>query len=266
MTAGAADLSPPLLGTDSAVAYLQARGVLGAGPMVARLLGGGVSNVVIAAGDDSTQVVVKQALARLRVADEWLAPPERAMTEADALAVAGELTPGHVPRVLDRDPARHAIVVERAPRGWTDWKTAIFSGTVDPRVAATLGGVLARWHTGTAGPSALPTSLEGNVQFEMLRVDPYYRTVAARAPELQADVLALVDQMAARRTCLVHGDFSPKNVLCGPGGLWVIDFEVAHRVLIHGVSSRERDCASVQCAAFDRCIFADCCLVVGPKG
>jgi aminoglycoside phosphotransferase (APT) family kinase protein len=28
---------------------------------------------------------------------------------------------------------------------------------------------------------------------------------------------------------LVHGDFSPKNVLCGPGGLWVIDFEVAHR-------------------------------------
>ena len=27
----------------------------------------------------------------------------------------------------------------------------------------------------------------------------------------------------------MHGDFSPKNVLVGPAGLWVIDFEVAHR-------------------------------------
>ena len=33
--------------------------------------------------------------------------------------------------------------------------------------------------------------------------------------------------MGARRICLVHGDYSPKNVLIGQG-LWVIDFEVAH--------------------------------------
>jgi aminoglycoside phosphotransferase (APT) family kinase protein len=35
--------------------------------------------------------------------------------------------------------------------------------------------------------------------------------------------------MQARRLCIVHGDFSPKNVLVGPEPeLWVIDFEVAH--------------------------------------
>jgi 5-methylthioribose kinase len=33
--------------------------------------------------------------------------------------------------------------------------------------------------------------------------------------------------MSASRICLVHGDYSPKNVLLGDG-LWVIDFEVAH--------------------------------------
>jgi len=33
--------------------------------------------------------------------------------------------------------------------------------------------------------------------------------------------------MDATRVCLVHGDYSPKNVLIGQG-LWVIDFEVAH--------------------------------------
>jgi aminoglycoside phosphotransferase (APT) family kinase protein len=38
--------------------------------------------------------------------------------------------------------------------------------------------------------------------------------------------------MAERRLSLVHGDFSPKNILVaeqGQPGFWVIDFEVAHR-------------------------------------
>ena len=33
--------------------------------------------------------------------------------------------------------------------------------------------------------------------------------------------------MEATHVCLVHGDYSPKNVLVGDG-MWVIDFEVAH--------------------------------------
>jgi 5-methylthioribose kinase len=33
--------------------------------------------------------------------------------------------------------------------------------------------------------------------------------------------------MEATHVCLVHGDYSPKNVLVGDG-LWVIDYEVAH--------------------------------------
>ena len=34
-------------------------------------------------------------------------------------------------------------------------------------------------------------------------------------------------RMGATRVCIVHGDYSPKNVLIG-GGLWVIDFEAVH--------------------------------------
>ena len=29
--------------------------------------------------------------------------------------------------------------------------------------------------------------------------------------------------------CAVHGDFSPKNILAGPSGTWVLDFEVTHK-------------------------------------
>ena len=196
---------------------------------VPRPLGGGVSNVVIAVGEGPGSMVVKQALAHLRVADVWPAPRDRAIAEAEALDLVGQLTPGAVPLVLDRDPERCALVVERAPVDWKDWKSLLLAGTVDEEVAARLGALLSRWHNATLHGQLLSTRLEQAERFEALRVDPYYRTVASRRPEIADAVLGYVDRMASRRLCLVHGDFSPKNVLVDRGpNLWVIDFEVAH--------------------------------------
>ena len=68
-------------------------------------LGGGVSNVVLAVSWEDKRVVVKQALPRLRVEDEWLAKRERAVNEARALQLAARITPGRVPALLDVDGA-----------------------------------------------------------------------------------------------------------------------------------------------------------------
>ena len=46
-------------------------------------------------------LVVKQALARLKVADEWNAPTRRTDTEAAALRLAARIVPGRVPAVID---------------------------------------------------------------------------------------------------------------------------------------------------------------------
>lgn len=217
-----------VLGLGTVGPYLQSRGILGDGPIEAEPLGGGVSNVVIAVSDGHRRVVVKQALAKLRVADDWYASPGRAMAEAEALDVVERLTPGLAPRVLDRDPGRHVLTIERAPAGWRDWKGVLFDGAADPEVAHRLGHLLASWHCGTMDLD-LPASLQETGHFEQLRLSPYYRTVAAKAPELGERLRGLAQQLSVRRTCLVHGDFSPKNVLVGDQGLWVIDLEVAHR-------------------------------------
>lgn len=222
-------MTPELLTPETVAAYLASRGVLDTAAPSVDVLSGGVSNVVLGVSGGSVAVVVKQALPRLRVADEWLAPTERALAEAAALDVARELTPEAVPPVLDRDSKTHTIVIGRAPADWKDWKTLLLAGTVEPAVAARLGELLAAWHSETAG-RPLPSLLEGQAAFEALRISPYHRTVAQRAPELADRVLAVVAASAERRLCLVHGDFSPKNVLAGPAGeLWIIDLEVAHR-------------------------------------
>jgi tRNA A-37 threonylcarbamoyl transferase component Bud32 len=210
-------------------AYLAGRGLVGAATEVeASELGGGVSNVVLDVRAGHWHAVVKQALPRLRVADEWLAKPDRAITEADAIRLLSQLTPGRVPVLLDADPDACALVIEHAPEGWTTWKEDLLAGRIEGDVAVEAGRILGVWHAATDGDPKVVARFDDADAFDQLRVDPYYRTVIVRRPEIAGVVAAYVDAMLATKRCLVHGDYSPKNVLCGPGGPWVVDFEVAH--------------------------------------
>ena len=128
--------------------------------------------------------------------------------------------------MLDVDPDRCALTIEAAPADWLTWKERLFAGHADNATAARLGELLAGLQRGTSEPE---TGLDEWDSFEQLRIDPYYREAARRHPDLADTIIGYADAMAARRACLVHGDFSPKNILVGDAGLWVIDFEVAHR-------------------------------------
>jgi 5-methylthioribose kinase len=221
-----------LLDERSVVSYVKDRGLLDGSRATACVLSGGVSNVVLAVDDGHHRVIVKQSLGRLRVRDEWHAPRERVIAEAAALTVARTLTPTRVPMVMHRDAASHVIVIEAAPHDWRDWKTQLLRGDVSPSVGRNLGEVLGRWHRLTVGRE-LPPELQGKSSFDVLRLEPYYRTAAHRKPQLSRQILSLADELSGRQVCLVHGDFSPKNVLVDPLAeglpLWVIDFEVAHQ-------------------------------------
>lgn len=218
-----------LLNEHTVVPYLSARGIISAEGATARVLDGGVSNVVLAVDDGTHRLVLKQALGKLRVADEWYAPRERVLREAEGLRVLADLDPDATPAIVDLDPDALSLTIERAPDDWTDWKRRLLAGDVDVDVAASLGRSLRRMQVATNGGAHLSDDLIADTEtFELLRVQPYHRTTAERNPELADQIRSTVAQMAATRTCLVHGDFSPKNILVGSTGSWIIDFEVAH--------------------------------------
>jgi hypothetical protein len=229
----------PLLDAGSVAAYLRSRGVLPpAAPADVEELGGGVSSTVLRVRSGAAEVVVKQALPVLRVSQHWPADPARAGAEAAALRLAGASTPDAVPRVLDEDAERHVLVLEAAPRDWRTWKADLLGGRVDAGVAGVVGELAGTWHARTRAPDAVPAVpavLADGVRFEQLRLEPYLRRTAGRLPELAGPLLEVAGELAAARTCLVHGDLSPKNVLVGdaaggddPHPPWVLDFEVAH--------------------------------------
>jgi 5-methylthioribose kinase len=228
----AAEIGQPshaIITTETVGSYLTSKGVLSSGSRVeVTELGGGISNTVLGVEADELWCVVKQSLAQLRVAEEWLAKRERAVTEAQAIALADSLMPGAVPRLLDLDRAACAFTIERAPAGWRAWKDDLLEGVADDAIARRVGSLLASWHVGTSGDSAATDAFADLEGFDQLRIDPYYRAVMRRHPDLARPIGACAEVLAGPGRCLVHGDYSPKNVLIGDGGLWIIDFEVTH--------------------------------------
>jgi len=215
-------------------AYLRRRGVIDdPSTVTATPLGGGVSNVVLLVEADR-RLVVKQPLADLAVDEDWPADVGRVHNEAAAARAYDRLLGDdvRVPAVVDEDRDRHVVVFEAAPVQRT-WKADLLDERVEPDVAARLGRALADAHAGAASDDDLRATFEAaghGTPFEQLRLDPYHRTVAERHPEVATAVAEEIERLRTTRLTLVHGDYSPKNVLVDDGDrptLWLLDFEVA---------------------------------------
>jgi aminoglycoside phosphotransferase (APT) family kinase protein len=211
------------------IEYLRERGLLGEhDDVTVRTLSGGVSSDVAAVLGSGIRLVVKRPLRRLRVSEEWLADKRRALIEARALQTAGHIAPLHVPPVFDVDEQTYTIVIGHAEPGAREWRTDLLAGRIDTGVAAQLGEMLADWHTATGSGTAAAMAFSDRSTFEELRVEPFYRRVGQVHPDMAERIDAVLTRMLDSQSCLVHGDFSPKNVLLGPATTWVIDWEVAH--------------------------------------
>lgn len=180
-----------------------------------KVLSGGVSADVVL-GDDG--LVRKRFLPQLKVAMEWTSDPRRMLREIDSLRAWSRIVgPDSVPRVVDVDPAAHAYSMTYAEG--PSWKDQLLAGEVRSSIAWELGRRLGLVHR--RPDEEARRALAGWGHFPELRIEPYYETTARRHPDLPiaADF---------RPQTLVHGDYSPKNILVHPGGLWVLDHEVAH--------------------------------------
>ena len=197
------------------------------------ILSGGVScdtaKVVWSDNNQSHGAVVKRALAQLRVPGTWEADVDRILAEADAIELFGSLTPENVPKLLSRSDDELAIAIELAADDMRDWRFSMLDGVVDPQVGTTLGKVLATWHRATAEGVLPARIIDGKKRLFDLRAGAFYGGMAKSWPEFALLIDSLSEELMDSRECAVHGDFSPKNILHGPSGTWVLDFEVAHQ-------------------------------------
>ncbi|MGO4256609.1 phosphotransferase [Marmoricola sp. RAF53] len=196
--------------------------------LVAEPLSGGVSSQIWHVHDDRRHAVVKTPLEELRVSGGWRAPLSRSATEADWLHTVGRLVPGACPEVLAYDGSRHLLALSYLdPARHRVWKDDLLRGEVDLAFAASVGARLGAVHRVTSQRPEIAERFATDDLFEALRIEPYFRTLVRRHPELADAIDALIDETLTVRTALVHGDASPKNILVGPDGPVILDAETA---------------------------------------
>ena len=230
------------LSQTNAVDYLCSAGIISPGQArsaSAAELGGGVSNIVVRVDvpDDANGLVVKQSLPRLRVAREWLADQSRIHREAASLRyLAAQLPPSSLPSVVHDDPENFLFVMTAAPKGARTWKDDLLAGRVNTEIAGRVGYLLGKMHQCSAvHDDHIPPELRDFADqrcFVQLRIDPYHRFTALAHADLAGAIEAEAQAMLGSRLCLVHGDYSPKNVMVAGTDrepeAFLLDFEVVH--------------------------------------
>jgi len=191
-------------------------------------LAGGVSSDIYRAELPSGVVCVKRALPRLKVAADWRAPVERNRYEVEWMRTAAAIVPDCVPAILGEDREAGAFAMAwLPPERYPVWKTLLADGRGTSAMAGQVGATLGRLHAATADRPDIAARFPTDALFHAIRLDPYLVTTARAHPDLGAQLQALVATTARTRRVLVHGDFSPKNILIGPDGPVILDAECA---------------------------------------
>ncbi len=214
---------------DALIQYLRATNRLGFSETpLFRILKGGVSNrTVHVERSTGEQWVIKQALAKLRVQVEWLSSPERIGRESLGMQwLARLLPPGSVPQLVFEDPSEHLLAMTAVPEPHRNWKSMLLNRELGASHVMQFADLLSAIHSAQSTETA--AAFGDTSFFESLRLEPYYaytaQVVSGAAPFLRK----LMDETRRTRSALVHGDFSPKNILVYQNRLVLLDHEVIH--------------------------------------
>jgi 5-methylthioribose kinase len=217
---------------DALLRYLRETGRIGVNEQSSiRNLAGGVSNRTVLVERPSGEAwVIKQALEKLRVAVDWFSSPERIHREALGLRWLAELAPeGTITPLIFEDFEHHLLAMAAVPQPHENWKTMLLHEEIDSDHVRQFGELLGVIHARAAHRrDELAPIFDDRSFFESLRLEPYYAYTTTQVSQAADFLNTLIEETRANRITLVHGDYSPKNVLVYNNQLVLLDHEVIH--------------------------------------
>ncbi len=173
---------------------------------------------------------MKQALAKLRVKVDWFSDPSRIHREALGLVWLNQLAPGGaITPLIFEDSDHHLLAMQAVPEPHENWKTMLLRGDVQAEHVRQFARLLAAIHHNAWQRRAeIRPVFEDRSFFESLRVEPYYLYSYAFEPRARVFLNDAILETRRTRDTLVHGDYSPKNILVRDGKLILLDHEVIH--------------------------------------
>jgi 5-methylthioribose kinase len=213
---------------ENALDYLRAQGWIGNEPAQAQTLSGGVSNQVLRITTPQRRFVLKQSRPQLRTRDAWFSDLDRIYREQEVMQALQPYLPSVVPEVLHVDRPNYVYAMSHAPLEARVWKADLLDGKIDFDLGTKVGQTLGRMHQISAEHASRFDAFRDHNVYVQLRVDPFYRRVQERCPDVAAAIEPIVQDMLTIKEALCHGDYTPKNILVHAGDFMLVDYETAH--------------------------------------
>lgn len=198
---------------------------------IVRVLEGGVSNRTVWVQRTTGETwVIKQALPKLRVEADWFSDPSRIHREALGIRWLATFTPpGTIPDLVFEDEKQHIMAMTAVPQPHANWKDMLLRGELQTDHVEQFARIIARIHLESVQQRDIVEPVfRDRTFFETLRVEPYYSYTATQQPQSATFYDALITDTRQNIHTLVHGDYSPKNILVYKDQLVLLDHEVIH--------------------------------------
>lgn len=190
---------------------------------------GGVSGTVaFVQRKEKKPLIIKQALAQLKTKDTWICDPNRMYIEYESNRIYHELMPNYAPEVYFYDQDNYIYGREAVPDGCPMWKENLMQGILDFEVARKSIEVLVEIHNECSVREDIKEKFKDKEIFYGLRISPYIDFTVGKHPEITEFAKRISQEMMESSITLVHGDYSPKNIMVIGRDISVLDYEVAH--------------------------------------
>lgn len=176
-------------------------------------------------------LVLKQPREQFSAGTTWRVDTDRIWLERDALMTLSTLMPMNtLPQVMWADEANQILAITPAPPEYVNLKTSLLAGKTLRWPITTAARWLAHMHRSTAGVST-PALFSDSRLFRQQRIRPYLTYPQAVHRSVAERLEAVSGFLLSDPVCLIHGDYSPENLLVASDtlddrGIFVVDFEV----------------------------------------
>tara|TARA_A100001011_G_scaffold378060_1_gene442412 strand:- start:5992 stop:6996 length:1005 start_codon:yes stop_codon:yes gene_type:complete len=171
---------------------------------------------------------IKRALAKLTVKEDWYAPVNRSNFEAIYFKYCKKIAPENFPKILGHDNKKFILAMEwYNPNEFEVWKKKLLKKNIELKDAKNVSNLLLKKHKKFFNKKIYQKKFSNDDTFYSIRIEPYILFTSKKYPEFKAQFDKVAKSLTSNKKTLIHGDFSPKNILIKANKPVILDAETA---------------------------------------
>ena len=189
-------------------------------------LEGGVSSEVYKVVTKKKVFCIKRSLRKLLVKKEWIVDQNRLYYEFLWLKHCKKILIENIPETFEYNDEKKYVVMEYFDdKKFKTLKELYFQKKISFNAIKSISRNLFDIHLLSSNEKTKKIFKKNNTNFYDLRLDPYFNEVARVYPNLKKIVEKINRDYKYFSSTLVHGDFSPKNILINNNKIIYLDAE-----------------------------------------